>query len=488
MGNDDLRRTLLVADKIGAQRSLTSTVRGALAVAGRIARGAEPVSVVLGKIVDLENFLIRETSTWLEPNEVEDGRPGPFDAADLRCYLVIAEKAGVPAIPAVEILRLDEEEYSFLSGQVEIPETRGMKALVGRITSEMGQLRDESAPRMGQSDLQRLAHLRERLMDAMDMVPDTGWMVRHHRAGPGSLKALAGCGVIDNVAPEVRFGPNLEVGPGWVRVGNRRLVDVADARLVQLAVGGKEGAPTVFLARPWVTASRWVEADDVVRAKSPIAGIGKWPCEYRAFIEDGVCVGVSFYYAWAGRVTVRDANAVIEVRRLAQKMADHMVASKQVPRHSTLEVARHTEATQQNHELTVENQLRRQAVRRELNRFQRDKVACTLDFIETNEGFKLLEGGPTNMFCGGGHPCGFAGQGGLPITINPTRNHGVAFKVMDGVDITDMSTWGSGDPHGSIFSWEEVEALASMLPTIEQERIIAPIRHESLEIEIGSAP
>src|SRR3546814_4263768 len=66
----------------------------------------------------------------------------------------------------------------------------------------------------------------------MDEVPE-GWMVRSNRCGSSELKALAGFGAIGHQVPEVRFGSNLEIGPGWVRVGNRRRVHVSDARTVQ---------------------------------------------------------------------------------------------------------------------------------------------------------------------------------------------------------------------------------------------------------------
>ena len=57
-------------------------------------------------------------------------------------------------------------------------------------------------------------------------------MVRHVRAASGSLKAIAGAGAAGPQTPETRFGPDLEVGPGWIRQGNRRSVDAADRRIV----------------------------------------------------------------------------------------------------------------------------------------------------------------------------------------------------------------------------------------------------------------
>src|SRR3546814_10810238 len=75
------------------------------------------------------------------------------------------------------------------------------------------------------------------LFNAMDEVPEE-WMVRSNRCGSSELKALAGFGAIGHQVPEVRFGSNLEIGPGLVRVGNRRRVHVSDARTVQAAAQG----------------------------------------------------------------------------------------------------------------------------------------------------------------------------------------------------------------------------------------------------------
>ncbi|WP_212771731.1 glycoside hydrolase domain-containing protein [Acinetobacter sp. VT 511] len=58
-------------------------------------------------------------------------------------------------------------------------------------------------------------------------------MVRHIRSGSSLLKSFAGLGHAGKAAPEARLSSSLEVGPGWVRVGNRRRVDVGDRRTVQ---------------------------------------------------------------------------------------------------------------------------------------------------------------------------------------------------------------------------------------------------------------
>src|SRR5690606_32260660 len=123
-------------------------------------------------------------------------------------------------------------ELSVLSGQVQIPNTpatRRLRQTAAGLSAELPPAEAAASP--------ELEPLVDRLFDAMDDVPE-GWMVRSNRCGGSELKALAGVGAIGERVPEVRFGANLEIGPGWVRNGNRRRVNVSDKRTIKAAAEG----------------------------------------------------------------------------------------------------------------------------------------------------------------------------------------------------------------------------------------------------------
>lgn len=393
-----------------------------------------------------------ETATWVPPEQMMEGG-GPFDSCDLRHWIALAEAAGVPCIPAVEILRLTEAEMEMLSGSVQLPLTKGTSRPVnGEVVGENADLIAEiaqglsaSGPPLGSPD-----EVVERLYACMDRVPE-GWMVRNVRAGSLELKTLAGAGAAGPQVPEVRFGPDVEVGPGWVRNGNRRRVNVSDNRTLQ-AVAQGPGGGTSFVARPWVEAGRYVEADDPHRHGTQFAGRGLWPAEWRAFVEDGEVVGVAFYYGWTGAVTPENAAVALEVRDLAQRVVDEAVRRAAYPRTMDVEFVRSSE-----HPDIVGNE----TVQHWLERFGRETVSCTLDFLESKDGPVLLEGGPPNTPFGGGHPCAFAGVGGPPRFGSRTLTYGVAFSMMEDVLLGDPKTWRETDPENHVLSWEQVEMLAS---------------------------
>ena len=85
-----------------------------------------------------------------------------------------------------------------------------------------------------------------------------------------------------------------------------------------------------------------------------------------------------------------------------------------------------------------------------LRRFA-EGFAGTLDFVETERGMTLLEGGPPHTPVGGGHPRAFAGAGG-GIHADTT---GVALRVMEHVVLADPATWTEGSREGAILTWEE---------------------------------
>lgn len=409
-----------------------------------------------------------ETGSWVTIEQFAEGRRGPFDACDLRHWLAIADIAGVPFVPAVEILRLDEDEMSTASGSLDLSGLASGRAAARSIKGIARAIAAKEAHSISPDDeaaAEGLAvvmpprgidaeELDEKLFSAMDDIPE-GWMVRNVRCGPSNLKALAGAGVAGPVAPEVRFGAELEVGPGWSRKGNRRRLTVSDQRTVE-AVAQGPGGGAVFVARPWVQASRFKLAQDPHRVGTPLEGSGFWPAEWRAFIEDGEVVGVSYYYSWSGEAGPTDARMALEVRERASRIAAAARDLGMWPRYMDIEFLRRS---------TSPRVAKDRSLQAYLDLFGAEKVACTLDFIETDQGPVLLEGGPANTPFGGGHPCGFAGCGGPPTFGNRTETRGVALRNMPHVLVGDPKTWTEGNREGAIFTWEQAEALAAQWET-----------------------
>lgn len=445
-----LRQALAALSVKADQATVARTARQAAVLAAKLLRNPASIGKNLESLAGVMEIHVRETGSWVGPDSIAAGEGGPFDACDLRHWLELARRAGVPFVEAKEILSLEEEELSALSGGVTMPDTPLIRGIERRKRLLAPFIGDHGEARPASPDLEALV---ERLHEAMDDVPE-GWMVRYARCGGSRLKTLAGAGVAGPEAPEIRFGPDLELGPGWVRRGNRRMVEVSDQRTVEAAAQGP-GGKAAFLARPWVPAARFVSGDDPHRHGTPFAGKGFWPAEWRAFVERGEVVGVSWYYGWCGEATPENAAIAMEVRHLAQAIVDEAVKLRAWPRWMDVEFVR----LSGNRDL-----LSRPEVSAALEVFGREDVACTLDFIETGEGLALLEGGPPNTPFGGGHPCAFAGVGGQPKFGNRTSVRGVAFRTMPHVVLGDPSTWTEGDVEGCILSWEEAEALAVYQP------------------------
>lgn len=395
-----------------------------------------------------------EVSTWVEPSALTNGRGGAFDACDLRHWLALADRVGVPAIPAREIATFSEDEYGALSGEVNLPDNAAVRSLKRVLKAGAEAIMEEAersdgpyvAPERPAIDPEELD---ERLASAMDDVPE-GWMVRLSRCGGSNLKSLAGFGIMSESAPEVRFGANVEVGPGWVRIGNRRRIDVSDGRTLDGVVEGP--GPAVFLARPWQVSSRYLVGSDPHRHGTPFAGKGVWPAEWRAIVIAGRVVGVASYYGWADSPTPVAARAALAVRDRAQTIVNEAVRQGAFPRYWEIERRRRDP----NYDVFEGFKAALDAD------WGRETVSCTLDFIETDRGPLLLEGGPAVSPVGGGHPCAFAGavsalRGRIPAVS------GVAFRAPEGVLIGDPATWDGEHPDIDHvhWSWDRVEALAA---------------------------
>lgn len=451
-----LRQALLWLSAKSDEKLANDSSRKLTAVAAKLFRMPNIVENLKG-FAEVAKFHETETASWVSPAALSEREGVPFDACDIRHWIEIAKMADVPFVDAREILALTESEMSALSGKVKLPEGRALTALAHGLqeNADVVSKELESVVNLFVSESVNEDEAFERLYDAMDGVPE-GWMVRFARTGGSELKVLAGAGVVADRTPEIRFSNDLEVGPGWVRNGNRRRVNVSDMRTVTAAAEGPGGDMT-FIARPWVKAARYFVTNDPHRQNTPFQGKGVWPAEWRAFVEDGVVVGVSYYYGWTGEANQENAAIALEVREAAQRMVDVAMERQLWPRYMDVEHARRARNPR-----LAENEQFQEGMRI----FGRETVSCTLDFIETAKGLMLLEGGPGASPMGGGHPCSFAGCGGKPTLGNCAQTNGVAFRNMPHVIVGDPKTWEDGDRTGCILTWDEVHELAMSTPAL----------------------
>lgn len=453
--NEIIRKQLVQLVMNGQDHETNEGVRRALVSAARLASKPNALRDAMNRMEEFERLNAAEIASWIDADAISRGESGRFNACDLRNWLAIAEKAGVAAIPAREIASFTMEEYGALSGSFELPSehpriSRALSKIAAGLTRDYSpEELDQTSDDEPQFDMEEL---NERLHSAMDDVPE-GWMVRSAVCGGDLLKTMAGCGVTDTFIPEIRFGPDLEVGPGWVRTGNRRRIQIEDARTMKLNVP-HDPLKIAFLARPWIVASRWIIGRDPHRANTPFDIPGAWPAEWRAFIKDGKVTGVSAYYPWAGQIDTVSARNALHVRELAQKVVDAALEQGLTPR-SIDDVAN--------------RRIPRMAKALELAGYN-GEFDATIDFIETEDGPLMLEAGPGCGPFGSGHPCGFAGDfrtfmadledghGEQEIRYIPCE--GVAFRNMDHILIAEPKTWKVGDKSNAILGWEEAADIA----------------------------
>jgi hypothetical protein len=439
----------------GARHGLLRQVRGLMLGALR-----HPVETakMLRNMSEVEQRHQAMTRAWTPAAELAQAG-GSFNALDLGCWTNLAAASGVPHVPVREVLRLSMAELSAISGAVRLdalvaPSMETRVTRLGEFLKAENPVTPEATDDndQGEEEAIDIAAVRERLFAAMDDVPEN-WMVRSSLTGPETLKTLVGIGAIGTRAPEIRMGEHFWIGPGWVRVGNRRAVDAGNQRLAAAHMEGDQDADMVFFARPWMPPSRQLTGIDPHTRGTPLQAEGKWPAEWRAFIYNGEVTGVSAYYAWAGEATPEAARQALAVRDLAQRLVDRAVAAPTVPQFMSIEHARH-------------GKLGAHAA----SFLPAGGFHATLDFLETYDeaghpALLLLEGGPPFDPClPGGHPCAFAGI---------ARPQGVAFRPMDGVRLEDQATWSSKirleneqdypglDPSGAIFTWDGVATLAA---------------------------
>lgn len=434
---------------MGTQQSLMGTARKLALQTAKLARGpAAAMRAQVEGIMEIEAQVTAEAASWADPEAIMDGTPGPFDTCDLRHWLNLAERAGVPYIPAKQILSLTEDELEAIDQKIANPPhvarriAKGMRDAFPEVTDEM--ISNEREKQKSKPDPRQIS---AQLYDAMDEVP-LDWMVRSNLAGSSMLKALAGSGVIGDGREGSKLADGIEVGAGWVQQGNRRRIDATDGRFIDTFACGHK--PEIhYLARPWMETSRRVTGEDPHRHGTPFAGKAEWPSEWRVFVTNGKITGVSSYYGWIGDITPENAYRALEAVDLAQKIVDEAKSIGAAPRLMDLELLRMGPR--------VDEPLSRQV----LETWPADGVSCSLDFIETTDGMMLLEGGPTHTMLGGGHPCAFAGHNIQKETGLFCDCTGVALKMAEHVLMADPKTWRPGVSSDGVLSWEEARALAA---------------------------
>ncbi|MCE6958077.1 hypothetical protein LAZ40_03275 [Cereibacter sphaeroides] len=442
---------------IGNQKAVAKDARRIVTGISALGRkGPAALAEQMKGIFAIEEEMNRELDRWKEPEELADG--DRFDVCDLRIWLKLAEEAGVPFVPGKVILSIGEDDLSALLRPVAVPDVplnraRDHLAKAFRSDAELEALLDGpphmAALEAGEDVEQRLHELHEAMSSRLDEIP-ASWMVRTHVGGASNLKALVGTGLMLKGDDVAEIAPGVKLGAGWAQVGNRRMIDFADHRFVSLGAQGHKPV-THYIARPWETPARFHEGEDLHRANSPLAGPGRWPAEWRVFVRNGSVTGVANYYGWTGEgATPENAWNALEAAGLGQRIADHAVGRGVVGVFMDQHFLRQRAETDPQAAAALEG-------------WDAEGFHATIDFIETQDGLKLLEGGPAHAPGGGGHPCAFAGQGvdRDDVTRWTARCEGVAFLPMAHVHLGEPGTWVDGDPEGRILDWPDVIALAA---------------------------
>jgi hypothetical protein len=466
----DIRGYIGAIARSGAEQDQQRGFRKLLSGAARLAttNPAKLVSMTagMGKLLEIEQ---NELALWVDPGEKSEDGPSKFDVCDLRIWLEIAQAAGIDAIPAQTVATLSEDELGALLGPVGIP--NAIRNRIGKGLMEGGKQDvtpgdagavlsilenfDSNAPTGDPREAGAKAF--SKIEGALDEIP-ASWMVRTHLSGSGNLKALVGCGIMSKGDDTAKIRPDFEIGAGWVRAGNRRLIDFSDPRFVELAVGGHK-SDVHYLARPWAAPGRFHEGEDLHRANTPLAGPGKWPAEWRVFVKGGEVSGVANYYGWTGEgATPENAWNAIESAAAGQAVVDEATDQGMVGVFMAQVFIRESGKNQDAVDLMDKE-------------WPQDKMNCTIDFLETVDGIQFLEAGPAHQIGGGGHPCAFAGQG-MSKERSVALCEGVAYLTMPHVHLGEPDTWYDGDPEGYIDGWQ---------PAVDRAVEYAPLSDRAVE-------
>ncbi|MCA3266707.1 MAG: hypothetical protein ING19_11635 [Azospirillum sp.] len=392
-----------------------------------------------------------------------------FDVRDVRFWVGFAAHAGVAHVPFREVLRLSEDEVSALSGQISLPDIATVRRFSGNMRAAETILRKET-PREGGAGIQTrdsseekgsaehlaktdVSTISEKTAAALDDLP-AGWMVRHSCCSSEATKIFMNMGIGDASAllDGLRVTETAKIGPGWIQIGNRRMVDVTDARILKVGIASGPGGDQVFVARPWRPSDRKLVGIDPHRKDTSLRAEGVWPAEWRAFIRNGIVEGVSGYYAWSHPRDAHDAAMALAVRAAAEKVVAAAIALRAQPVFMDAELRRAA--------ASMRDRKRGWEQGGEGDAGECSGFDATIDFVEScdeNGVWRpvLLEGGPGFHAFGGGHPCGFTGL---------RRPEGVALGVMPDADLMNPGRHvedPSRSSAGIVFGWDEIADLAS---------------------------
>lgn len=407
------------------EAALDAALQPVMAAGGRKRPGPGAIFAASSSFARTIRRVQGEIDSYIGRADILAGRSGRFDARSLGCWLAIAEKAAVAAVPAKPIMEIPEPVLELMLD----PETASAPATKPGIVFKTLNAISGGSLEKAFGRLSRLApETKTRLLEmglahsraAGEEIP-AGHMVRHDHMGPGTLKAWAGIGWEpwsgdDGVVFEHEDGGRITLGPGWAAIGNSRIVDIHDSRTA-MAIAQACVDTHVFWARPWKKPARRYGGLDIHRPESWAIEDrqGSWPAEWRVFIRGGKAVAVTSYYPWAEIPGDAEDQAMAETAMAkAQAMADWASAAGIIPADPKLSAA-----------WRVSAEARRMLPEGTMN--------ATLDFIETDEGLLFLEGA---MACGpggyGAHPCAFAGH---------RWPEGIKFRLDDGINIAEPDTW-----------------------------------------------
>ena len=184
---DRLRRAIIALTARADEIATRNLLRRALVLGAKLFSKPDQVENRLEHLAAAALFHETETGSWVPASNLLEGKGGPFDACDLRHWLALAERAGVPAVPAREILFLSDDELSALGGTIEVPDTAVVRKL--RAGAADFQAKSDTSPAIEPAgpDVD-LVELNERLHAAMDDIPE-GWMVRSARSGSSARRS-----------------------------------------------------------------------------------------------------------------------------------------------------------------------------------------------------------------------------------------------------------------------------------------------------------
>ncbi len=403
------------------------------------------------------------TKQWLSPEEIEVGRSGDFDALNVRCWIPIAQWAGVDFVPAIPIFNITTEDYGLIHSldEADIDSAlRNSTKAIEYIISKTGE-HFYNTGKMSDSleDISnRKKDIWNRAAEALESLP-ASHMVRHDRTASTVVKSIAGAGVAGPDVPYAIDPHDMKIGAGWIQRGNRQCIDLLDDRILDVIATGPDLDTQTFVSRPWIAASRFTPLiDDPNRRRTAVQGPGSWPCEWRAFVLNGVVTGVSAYYSFATQAKPLDAMIGIFVRQTAQRMVDSAIAHNLRPAYYITDTLPDA----------IERSGQSNEWRAYLDMVPPGGFNCCLDFIEGLKddapSIMFLESGPPVTWLGapeGAHPIGFSLTLEEPLVVGSfPKPFGLCLHTPDDMPINGVKAAAKLSPEPYILSWDAADDLA----------------------------